>query len=539
METFDYPMELRDYWAMAMRRKLQFLIPFLVIVGGAAALAFLLPSTYRSEATFLIQRQTIPQNLVQTTVNSYVQEQIQQIRQRLVAYDNLVDLAEKFDLYPQQLASDPRSVVQEMRDSIEVDMVDITASDPDQAGQRRATIAFTVAFAAETLEMAQAVTRELAERYRQIHQAAREERAAEVTDFLSEEARKLAEEIAGYEEQLAQFKQDELRQLPELMDMNLNLYERTEQQIEQTRERIRDLEDRINVTQSELSLTEPYQQVRGEDGQVVLTGSERLSALTAEYLRATARYSAEHPDVIRLSREIKVLAQQTGTSARADELMSELVNLQEQLRQAEQKYSPDHPEVARLERSIAALQSGFRTALVSGDEPDMSENPPDNPRYVALKTQLDAYRSNVTAERQRLGDLEDKLAEYEERLFQTPVVERDYKTLTRDYENARQKYRELRDKQLEAGMAQQLESGESAEKFVLASPAYRPSSPESPNRLGILLLGGLFGVAAGIGMVAVAEYMDNTIRGARMVARVLGAPPLAIIPDMKTVRRRV
>lgn len=538
METFDYPMELRDYWAMAMRRKLHFVIPFALIVGAAAALAFLLPPTYRSEATFLIQRQTIPQNLVQTTVNSYVQEQIQQIRQRLVAHENLLDLAQQFDIYQDKLQSDRRAVVEELRQSIEVDMVDITASDPDQAGQRTATIAFTVAFSARTPEIAQAVTQELANRYREIHQAAREERAAEVSQFLGEEAQKLAAEIARYEEQLANFKQDELRQLPEMMSMNLNLYERTEQQIQQTRERIRDLEDRINVTQSELSLTEPYEQVRGQDGQVVLTGSQRLSALTAEYLQATSRYSAQHPDVIRLSREIKVLAQQAGTSARADELMSELVNLQEQLRQAEQQYSADHPEVRRLERSIAAVQSGFRTALVSGDDVDTEEVPPDSPRYVALQTQLDAYRSNLSAERERLSDLESKLEEYETRLFQTPVVERDYMTLTRDYENARTKYREMRDKQLEAGMAQQLEAGENAEKFVLASPAYMPSSPDSPNRLGILLLGGLFAVAAGIGLVAIAEYMDNTIRSARMVARSLGAPPLAIIPDLKTVKRR-
>jgi len=537
MEHFDYPMELRDYWAMAMRRKLQFALPVLLIVGGAAALAFLLPPTYRSEATFLIQRQTIPQNLVQTTVDSYVQEQIQQIRQRLVAHDNLVDLADSFNLYPQRLQSDPRSVVEELRESIEVKMVDVTASDPNQAGQRMATIAFTVAFSAATPELAQEVTQELTDRYRQIHQAAREERAREVSEFLGEEAQKLAAEIAVYEEQLADFKQDELRQLPELMSMNLNLFERTEQQIEQSRERIRDLEDRINVTRAELSLTEPYEEVRGDDGRVILSGSERLSALTAEYLRATARYSAQHPDVIRLSREIKVLAQQAGTANRADELMSELVNLQEQLRQAQQSYADDHPEVKRLERSIAALQSGFRTALISGEQSDVAEVPPDNPRYVALQTQLDAYRSNVSAERQRLSDLEAKLAEYEERLFQTPMVERDYKTLARDYENARAKYREMRDKQLEAGMAQELERSDNAEKFVLASPAYLPSSPDSPNRLGILLLGGLFGIAAGIGLVAVAEYLDNTIRSARMVARALGAPPLAIIPDMQTVKR--
>ncbi len=112
------------------------------------------------------------------------------------------------------------------------------------------------------------------------------------------------------------------------------------------------------------------------------------------------------------------------------------------------------------------------------------------------------------------------------------MVERDYKSLTRDYENAKHKYQEIRDKQLEAKMAQKLESGDNAAQFVLASPAYLPSSPDSPNRLGILLLGGLFGLAAGVGMVAVAEYLDTKVRGSRMIARTLGVPPLAVIPQM-------
>lgn len=535
MDVFDYPMELKDYWTIAMRRRVQFLTPLLLIVGGAVALAYLLPPQYRSEATFLIQRQSIPQNVVATTVTGYVQEQIQQIRQRLVAHDNLVDLAEQFELYPAQIQQDPRAVVERMRENIDVEMVDVTASDPDRAGQRVATIAFTVAFTAETPELAQSITSELARRYQQIHQQAREAQATEVSEFLDDEADKLAAEIAGLEKQLASFKQQELRNLPELMSMNLNLYERTDQEIQQTRERIRDLEDRAEVTQAELSLTPPYEAVRAEDGTTVLTAAERLSALTVEYLRATARYSAEHPDVVRLSREIRVLAQQAGSAARADELMSELVRLQEQLRQAQQKYADDHPEVQRLERSIAALQRGFQTSLISGGE-DTERTPPTNPRYVALKTQLDAYRSNLTAERQRLQELNGKLAEYEQRLFQTPVVERDFKTLSRDYENAMTKYRELRDKELEAGLAQQLESGQNAEKFVLASPAFLPSSPDSPNRLGIMLLGGLLGMAAGIGLVALAEYLDTTIRSSRLVARAMGAPPLAVIPQMKGSR---
>lgn len=262
----------------------------------------------------------------------------------------------------------------------------------------------------------------------------------------------------------------------------------------------------------------------------MLTGAQRLSVLTAEYLQLSARYSAQHPDVIKLSREIRVLAEQTGSGARADELMNELVRYQEQLRAAQQQYSDDHPEVQRLEKSIAALQRGFETALISAKGDSAVMTPPNNPRYVALKTQLDSGEANLKAEQSRLGELNQKLAEYEERLYQTPVVERDFISLSRDYDNSIAKYRELKEKQLQAELAQQLEAGDRAERFVLASPAYFPTSPESPNQLGIILLGGLLGLACGIGAVAIAEYLDKTLRNASMLTQILGKPPLAVIP---------
>ncbi len=125
------------------------------------------------------------------------------------------------------------------------------------------------------------------------------------------------------------------------------------------------------------------------------------------------------------------------------------------------------------------------------------------------------------------------MTEYQTRIFQTPLVERDFKSLNRDYENAVQKYNDLKNKQLQARLAQQVESGGNAEKFVLSSGAYLPSMPISPNRIGIMLLGGLLAFAAGVGFVAVVEHMDKTVRDSRAIAAIFGAPPLAIIPQMR------
>src|SRR4029077_7239838 len=110
-------------------------------------------------------------------------------------------------------------------------------------------------------------------------------------------------------------------------------------------------------------------------------------------------------------------------------------------------------------------------------------------------------------------------------LFQTPVVERNFKSLSRDYENAQTKYAELTKKQIEAKLAQQLESGKTAERFVLSSSPNLPASPDSPNRIGIILLGGLLAFAAGLGCVTVVEHQDKTIRSTRAIADIMGAPP--------------
>lgn len=532
----DESIEFGEYWEILARRRLWFIAPFFVVFALAIALAFLLPPLYRSEATILIERQSIPSDVVETTVTGYVQEQIEQLRQKAITWDNLWRMAEKFDLYPGLRASDPDEVVRKVGKNLEVQMLDVQASSPDQTGQRVATIAFTVAFSAGDPQTAQSVTNELSEWYLREHKAAREERAADVSEFLGVEAEKLRNEIAAREKELAKFKQEELRQLPELMDMNLRLYEKTEQDIATSEEAIRTLDERIDAMQAELSLTPAYKEVIDDSGKKVLTGDERMSALTAEYLRASARYSAEHPDIIRLSREIRALARQTGAGARTDELMQQLTQLQEELRQARQKYSDDHPEVIKLERAVAAVERGFQTALVEGERKQNTKvAAPDSARYVTLKTQIDSATANVKAERQKLETLKGKLAEYEGRLFQTPVVERDFKSLSRDYENAQAKYAELTRKQMEARLAQQLESGKTAERFELSSRPTLPTTPDSPNRIGIILLGGLFAFAAGIACVAVVEQQDKTIRSARMIAEIMGAPPLVVIPRMRDV----
>jgi len=524
-------MELGDYIDILNRRKVPFFTAFVVIFILGLVIAFTLPPIYRSEATILIERQEIPEDLVATTVTGYVQERIEGIRQRLVTYENLVEIAESLDLHPDlRKSGELSSMVKLIRENILVSMVDIRAG----SSRAAATVAFTVGFEAEKAKTAQKVAAELAKRFLDENKQARGEQAVEVSQFFEKEAERLRLEIVTLEKALAKFKQEQSEQLPELLQVNMRLYEKTEGQIESTKDRIQKISDQITFLQSELSLTDPRKAVRSDDGKIIQSPSERLNALISKYLQYSIKYSPDHPDMIRLRREIQALGSQSDAAGKISKLVSQLYLLKSKLLDAKQKYSVDHPDVLQLDKSILSVESEIRNINLSDShDSSFSDIPADNPRYVSLKTQMDAAVSNLKSEEAKLISHQDKLKEYERRLFQTPIVERDYQALTRDYGNAKKKYSELKNKQLEARLAEQLESGEKGERFVLEGRAYLPTSPDKPNRLGIALLAIFLAIGGGVVFLIITEARDMSIRGIKGVVEVYGSRPMIIIPYIK------
>jgi hypothetical protein len=72
------------------------------------------------------------------------------------------------------------------------------------------------------------------------------------------------------------------------------------------------------------------------------------------------------------------------------------------------------------------------------------------------------------------------------------------------------------------------------ERFTPIDPPRLPSTPASPNRLGILALGIVLAGAISVAALALAEVSDSSVRNARDVQELLGVPPLASIPLVET-----
>lgn len=522
--AIEQSVDLREYLA-AFRRRLG-----VILTVGTAVLAlglitaFAWPPTYKASSTILIEEQDIPTDLIQSTVTSYASQRIQVISQTVMTRTNLLEIIEKYDLYAKhRKRATTEEVLTNMRDDIHIDMINANVMDPRTGRPTAATIAFTVGYEGEIPKLVQAVASELTTLYLNENLRNRTEKATETYDFLTVEANRLKSEIAKFEGELAALKEANINTLPELRDINSQSLDRAERELENIDTQIQSLKERKIYLEGQLPLVEPY-----NAGDLMNPGA-RLDALQTEYLRLSSRYSPDHPDVVSVKREIEALEAETGVTGTGTDTARKLRELRSRLTEAEKNYTAEHPDIKNLKRQIETLEdepanSGRATRTVT------SRAKADNPAYVNLQTQLSAVNSELTSTVSRRTSTLAKIADYENRLLQTPRIEEKFRTISRDLLNATNRYQEIRAKQMQAEIAKELEAERKGEKFTLIDPAILPEEPVSPNRPAIIFLSLVLAIGTALGSAAMMESLDNAVRGARGIIATVNMAPLAVIP---------
>ena len=524
--ALEQTLDLGDYLAAFRRRR-----GMIVLIAGTVFLlglitAFVWPPTYASSATILIEEQEIPSELVQSTVTSYASERIQVISQRVMTRTNLLEIMDKYGLYrKERQRATTEEVLDDMRDDINLEMINADVMDPRTGRPTAATIAFTVGFEGEDPQLVQKVANEITTLYLNENLRTRTEKAEETTSFLTEESKRLGVEISRLETVLAEFKEKHANELPELKDLNTQALDRTERDISDIDTQIRTLEERKIYLEGQLATLDPYGSTSGQ----ILSPAARLQQLRTEYIAYASRYSPNHPDVVSRKREIEALEKETGIGESTSEKRSRLEALRKELVVAKKTYTDEHPDVKSLKRQIASLEEELRNPSPAAVTKPAPANP-DNPAYITLKAQAEAADSEIRSLKIKRSELSDKLADYEQRLQKTPQVEREYRGLVRDFENSSQRYQEIKSKQMTAEVAQAMEKERKGEKFTLIDPPILPEEPISPNRPAIIFLSLVLALGAGIGSAAAAESMDSAVRGAKGVISILNTAPLAVIP---------
>jgi polysaccharide chain length determinant protein (PEP-CTERM system associated) len=469
IETEENTQTLTDYLKIVKRRKNKVMIPILILIEISIIVALVLPPLYRSEATISIEDQHIPLDFVKSTVSSYADQRIQQISQRIMARDQVIEIITKFNLYPYKkglLISLTDSILK-FRDSVdlEVDNQKVIS----RGKKSMATLSFYLTFDHKNPVLAQKVVTELTTLFLNENKKDRKRRAEDTTEFLDQEANKFVAEIKQAEEKIATYKEKHHRSLPELLSTNLTSISKIETTLLQMELEEKMLRQRKMVAESQLLLTPPIIAVGDEP--IV----ESAESLQAKYEALLRKYSTSHPTVKALKREIDRFNENT-TDDKADNVK---VN---------------------------------------------------NPAYRQLENEIklaDMAQKNITIQRIKLNQ---KLELIEIDVANTPQVERGYYGLMRNIENYKAKYQELKSKALEAKLSESLEEEQKAEKFILLEPASLPDKPEKPKRLIILLVGCMIAVGSGLGLALLIEIIEGHIQSYKSLVKLTGVEPLVVIP---------
>jgi len=338
------------YWELLKRRWLYLLIPFLLIAPAGAAVAYLWPPIFLSEGKILVQSQQIPSELVRPTVTNAAQERIQVIQQRTMTRDNLIAIADKFQLYPTKRAlMSATELVELMRKNTKFAPIDLPL-DFKQRSQNP-TIIFSVGFEYGEAQVAARVANDLMTRILNEDLRDRTSRATDTTKFLAKEVQRLQGESAALDKKIAESKlssgrlasgrSDQLSPLEQLkadLAQKGTLYSDRHPQIQALKRQIEEMEK-----------SAPPPPVAGD-----VSAGATLEALTAQQEALQQNLEAA---------STKLAAARLGENLEKEQ-QSEKLEVIEQPTTPQEPIRPNRPKIAAL-AVVAGLMAGVGLSFLA------------------------------------------------------------------------------------------------------------------------------------------------------------------------------
>ena len=532
--TMDEPKAI-DLKGLIRRRKKSFVLSFLSVIFMAFLIAFVLPPIYLSQSTILIEDQQIPREYVQTTITGFVEERLQVITQQIMSRSRLMEIINRFNLYQEMRDRyTTEEIIGKMRDDIHLETISAEVMDRRTGRPTAATIAFTLSYEGKNPSTVQKVSNVLASFYLEQNLKSREQRASNTTIFLQQESDALKGQIDAIENKISEFKSAHIGELPEYNALNLQAITQLNRDVDHIEMQINSLKERKILLEGQIANVDPLSPIVTDEGKAMMHPGERLKYLRLQLISLQSTLSEKHPDMKKLKKEIHELQQQVEESDASIEKVKRLNALTGQLAAMKGKSGPKHPDVVRLSKEVEVLGKEVENIRAEKVSQDLIEQKPDNPAYINLKTQIVSVEIQSTGLLEEKQQIEKEIAKYQRKIGNVPVVEKEFNKLIRDYENAKYKYNEIMAKLMEAKVAQGMEETQRGERFTIIDPGQLPEKPYKPNRLAILLIGFVLALGAGVGVSAVRENLDTSIKTAEELGQLTNVPVLSVISMMQS-----
>ena len=468
---------LRRYW---------WILPLSTFFLGGMGLGatYVLPKRYTSQTMVLVAQPAVGPDYVKPVVTEDLNHRLASMKEQILSRTRLQPIIEKFGLYAEVRSRvHIEDLVEKLRTAVEIKPLE-----PTPGTQSRQLPGFYVDVTFDNPQIAQQICSEITSMFLEQNARERKQQANETTSFLSKQLEEAKKNLDDQDAKLAQFKRQYLGSLPEEEQSNLNILTGMNAQLEANTQALSRAHQDKAFNESLVGQQEANWKA-SQTGQNPETAEQQLGALQDQLTSLQARYTSEHPDVIKLKSQIEELKKRMAGAP---------------------KNNP----------------SANGSTQASAAEP---------PQIQQLRAKLRQDDMNIADLTKRQSQIQDEIAQLQSRVQASPMVEQQLKELTRNYQTAQDFYNDLLKKRQNAGVAGDLESQQESEQFRVLDPPSLPDRPSFPKK-AYFAGGGLGGgLAVGVAILCLIAMGDKSMHTERDVELALKLPVLALVPVLEAL----
>lgn len=468
-------------------RKHWWILPACALGLGVTSIlvAMQLPKQYTSRTLVLVSRPAVPTEYVKPVVTEDVSQRLASMKGEILSRSRLEPVIEKFHLYANDRPKvHMEDLVERLRKAVEIVPLEAMPGTQD-----RNLPGFEVNVTVNNPLLAQQICTDITSMFIEQNDRTIEQQASRTTSFIGQQLDEAKTKLDAQDAKLAQFKRQYIGLLPE-------------------------------ETQSNLSL--------------LGTLNSQLDANTQALSRAQQDKAFNET----LLSQQEANWKKSQTEQNPESLEEQLRTRQEQLAVLESRYTAEHPDVVKLKSEIAELEKKINESPSPRDSSATFRKATEPAQIQQLRAKIQEAELNYAELLKRQTKIQDQIRVLEGHIEASPMVELQLKELTRNYQTALDFYNELLKKRDNSAMARDLVHQQEGEQFRVLDAANFPTSPSFPKMLNFAAGG--FGGGAVLALIILYFLMatDKTLHTEREVEAYLKLPVLTSVPVLEAIAVR-
>ena len=472
--TADVKRVLRKHW---------WILPACALGLGVSSVLIgtQLPKQYTSQTLVLVARPNVSEQIVKPFVPEDLTQRLATMKGKILSRTRLEPVIEKFNLYaPDRTKVHMEDLIDRLRSTITVTPLEA------MPGVQYANLpGFSVSVSFNDPQLAQQICTEVTSMF--MEQDARDinDKANKTKSFIDQQLNEARAKLDDQDGKLAQFKRAHLGSMSDDEQRNLGLLGSLNAELDATTQAMQRTQQDKSFNETLLSQQESSWKA-SQKGQNPESLEDQLRVRQEQLTVLRARYTAEHPDVVKLKNEIEDLKKKID------------------------------------------------------EEPSTSESPKSRkttepPQLQQLRAKIQQSETTYAELVKRQGKIQDSIITIEGHIESSPLVEMQLKELTRNYQNALEFYNDLLKQRNTAEMNKSLINQQEGEHFSVLDPPSLPNSPSFPKMVNFAAGGFGGGGMLGLVILYLLMAMDKTLHSEREVETYLKLPVLVSLPVLESL----